>query len=466
MRGPTSDLRALVTRTRSQRARAWVTVWAVVLLFCGQGFRYLLGIPLYSVLCALTVVAVAISFRRFLSELRPPLLVSTFVALAALSVLWSATPGITVLAVAVLAATTFVAVLIARGTSRGQFMAFLYRGLQVSLFGGLLFELFVAVVIREDLPPLATDLSSIAKVDGAGEPITWSRDNLFVGGPIQGFVGNRNPFAAIALFTAVVAVILLLERRIRVVDGSITLAAAIAVHLLTSSATVTVAAVYLTGLTVAALMIRRARPSMKRRLSFAVLAATAVVAVLTLKFREEIFALVDRGPDATHRTAIWDQVVQFAWDRPEGWGYVGYWPIWEEPYSTIVDNAGVVAGHAHNAYLDAWLQLGLIGMVLLIVMVVLSFGSAWRLVERASRGDTYVPLGWALLTAGLALQALTESRLLVEGGWFLLVVLFVSGPGVFTLAIVDPALVRTGAPSDDVAQAEDPVTVLTRPPVV
>lgn len=453
---------ALWAQSTSQRARAWVTVWTVVLLFSGQGFRYLLGVPLYAALTALTVAAVVVCFRRFLSRLRVPSLVGTFVGLASLSILWSQTGAVTALAAGVLAITTLVAVLIARGTSRGQFMAFLYRGLQVSLAGGLLFEAFVAIVIREDLPPLATDLSSIAKVDGGGEPILWSRNNLFVGGPLQGFVGNRNPFAAIALFTAIVGVILLLERRITRLDGALTLTAAVAVHLLTGSATVTVAAVYLTALAVAALMIRRARTSMKRVLSFAVLAVTAVVAVLTLKFRAEIFALFDRGPDATHRTLIWDQVVGYAWQRPEGWGYVGYWPIWQEPYASIVEGAGVVAAHAHNAFLDAWLQLGLIGLVLLLVMVVLSFGSAWRLVERASDGDTYVPLGWALLTAALALQALTESRLLVEGGWLLLVVLYCSGPGVFSLAIVDPDLVHTGGRRDDPAQAEDPVVTLSR----
>jgi len=458
----TSRAAQLWAQTTRQRPRAWVTVWTVVLLFSGQGFRYLLGVPLYSVLTALTVVAVVVTFRRSLSRLQVPALIGTFLALATLSVLWSQTRLVTALAAGVLAVTTLVAVLIARGTSRGQFMAFLYRGLQVSLFGGLLFEMYVAFVVRADLPPLATDLSDIAKVDGGGEPILWSRNNLLAGGPIQGFVGNRNPFAAIALFAAIVAVILLLERRIRLVDGLVTLAVAFAVHLLTQSATVTVAAVYLTGLAIAALLIRRAQPSAKRALSFGVLACTAIVAVLTLKFRAEIFAMFDRGPDATHRTRIWDQVVEFAWQRPEGWGYVGYWPIWEDPYATIVERAGVVAAHAHNAFLDAWLQLGFIGMALLLVMVVLSFGSAWRLVERAGPGDTYIPLGWALLTAALALQALTESRLLIEGGWFLLVVLYVSGPGVFTLTIVDPELVRTGAPRDDAAQAEDPLTVLER----
>ncbi|WP_062464057.1 O-antigen ligase family protein [Demequina soli] len=463
---PTSSLASWYARSTSQRARAAVTVWTVVLLFSGQGFRYLMGVPAYSVLVLVTVAAVLIAFRRYLRRLHVPPLVAVFTALAVLSTTWSATRPVTALASGVLVITTLVAVLVARGTSRGQFMDHLHRGLQISLFMGIAFELFASIVVRHPFPPLMKDLSGIAKVDGGGFPIMWSQAAMFSGGPVQGFVGNRNPFAAIALFAAMTALILLLERRIRLIDGGLTLAGAVLVHLLTLSATVTVAAVYLAGLVIAALIIRRAKPSMKRVLSFSVLAITAAVAVLTLKFRAEIFAMFDRGPDATNRTAIWDQVVQYAWHRPEGWGYVGYWPIWEDPYKTIIDKAGVVAAHGHNAFLDAWLQLGLIGVVLLLVMVVLSFGSAWRLVERASRGDTYIPLGWALLTAALALQALTESRMLVEGGWFLLVILYCSGPGVFTLTIVDPSLVHTGAPPDDEAHAEDPITVHTRRPAL
>ncbi len=448
-------------RSASKTTRAWVAVWVVVLLTSGQGFRYLLGIPLYGVLCVLTVAAVAVAFRRFLRRFRVPLVLATFVALAALSVLWSATRGVSTLAVVVLAATTFLGVALARGTSRGNFMAYFYRGMQVSLFGGLLFELFVAVVIRADLPPLVHDFGNLADVDPEQLPL-WSRNNLFVGGPIQGFVGNRNPFAAIALFTAIAAFVLLLERRIKRVDGVVTLIAAAVVHLLTLSATVTIAGLYVAVLAAAALIIRRAPEPRKRVLSFAVLACSAIVAVVTIKFRAQIFGIFDRDSDATNRLRIWDEVVHYAMQRPEGWGYVGYWPIWEEPYKSIVDDTGVVATHAHNAFLDAWLQMGLIGLVLILTIVVLVFGSAWRLVERASSGDTYIPLGWALLTAALALQSLTESRMLVEGGWLLLVVLACSAPQVFALTIVDPDLVHTGARRDDVAEAEDPVSTLTR----
>ena len=53
--------------------------------------------------------------------------------------------------------------------------------------------------------------------------------------------------------------------------------------------------------------------------------------------------------------------------------------------------------------------------------------------------------------------------MLVDWGWFLLVVLYCSGPQAFTLAVVDPELVRTGAPAGEEDRGEDPVLVLSRP---
>lgn len=325
-------------------------------------------------------------------------------------------------------------------------MVRLYRGLQISLFLGVVFELVVAFVVRAPVPPLVRDLESLA-ADKGGEPrqSNWSENLLLEGGPVQGFVGNRNPFGGIALLLAVAACVLLLDRKVRRLDGFLTLAAAGAVHALTMSATVTASVGVLGALTVGAYVLRRLRPRAKRVLSFTIIACTAIGAVLTLKYREEIFELLERGTDFTNRTEIWYEVIDFAMQRPDGWGYVGYWPIWQFPYSEIGTGLEYVRPtHGHNAFLDAWLQLGLIGVVLLVGIVVLLFGSAWRLVERADRGDTHLPLGWALLTVALGMQALTESRLLVEGGWFLLVALYCIGPPVFTLTIVDPELVHYG----------------------
>lgn len=440
-----THLASPLAAVRTERGRAYVTIWTVVLLISGQGFRYLLGLPAFVVLCLVTVTAVAVIFRPRIATLRPPLLVGMFVTLAAASFAWSATRGVTALALMAMLLTTFIALVTVRGTNSVQFMVLLYRGLQISLVGGVIFELVVAFIIRQPMGPLVNDLRGIAGDHPDALPEQWSANLLLEGGPIDGFVGNRNPFGAIALFAAIVAMVLMMQRRIRRRDAAVTIALAFAVHLLTLSATVTVAAAYVVVLTVAALAIRAVPEPMKRVLSFTVLACTAVAAVLTIKYRDAIFAMLDRGADATHRTEIWNHVIDHAWQRPEGWGFVGYWPVWRDPYASIVDDVGVLAAHAHNAFLDAWLQVGLIGLMLLLAMVVLLFGSAWRLVERATWGDTYIPLGWALLTAALVLQALTESRLLVEGGWFLLVALYCSGPPVFKLTIVDPELVHSGS---------------------
>ena len=426
------------------RAREWITIWTVLLLISGQGFRYLMGLYLYSALVVLTIAAIALAFRPTWRTVKPPLLIGSFVALAAVSFAWSGTRAVTALAVVVLVATTFITFVTVRGHASWRFMVLLYRGLQASLFLGLAFELAISIFARRPVHPLVSDIHRLAAAHGRPTEVWWSQNLLFEGGPIQGFVGNRNPFGAIALLAGIMAFVLLLERRVRRADAAVTLAAAVAVHLLTRSATVSVALLYVIVLTGAAFAIRSAPTRLKRPISFTTLALTAIAGVLTIKFRQEIFDLLDRSPDATHRADIWNAVAQAAQQRPEGWGYVGYWPVWDEPYSTIVDEAGIVVSHAHNAYLDAWLQLGLIGMVLFLVIMVLLFGGTWRLVERASRGDSFIPLSWALLAAAMAIQGLTESRPLVEGGWFLVVALFCLGPQLFTLTIIDEELVHFG----------------------
>ncbi len=430
---------------RTTRVRELLIVWAVLFLISGQGFRYLLGLPIYAVVAVLTVVAISIAFQPNWRSLKPPQLIGSFVALAAASTLWSGTRWVTALAVVVLVITTYIAFVTVRGTSSGRFMVLLYRGLQASLALGLIFELVVAVIIRHPIEPLGNDIARIAQNHGTAGIIYWSQNLLFEGGPIQGFVGNRNPFGAIALLAGIMAWIMVLEHRVRRADAILTLAAAVAVHVLTRSATITVALLYVIVLALAAFAIRRAPVMLKRPISFTTLALTAIGGVLTIKYRQEIFDALDRSPDATHRADIWEQVIHYAQERPEGWGYVGYWPVWDQPYKSIVESTGVVAAHAHNSYLDAWLQLGLIGMVLFLVIMVLLFGGTWRLVERASRGDSFIPVSWALLAAALAIQGLTESRLLVEGGWYLIVVLFCLGPQLFTLTVVDEELVHYGS---------------------
>lgn len=426
------------------RPRDHVAIWAIVFLVSGQGFRLLLGIPLYAVLAVATIAAIAVAYRPSLRSLRPPVLLGAFIGLAVASTLWSATPWITVLASVILLAITFMALSIVRQTTVGRVMGMVYRGFQASLFIGIVFELIVAVFFRRPIGPRQNDLVGIA--DGLlSVEFLWSENRLFTGGPIQGFVGNRNSFAAIALFVLVGVVILVLDRRIGRLDAIVSGLLALGVLYLTQSATITIAAVFALGLFVSAMIIRSAPVRFKRALSFTVLGLTAMSAVVTLKYYSVIFTLLGRSPDATDRADIWAAMFTYSLQRPEGWGYVSYWPIFEEPYASIVENSGVFyAAHGHSSYFDAWLQMGIVGAALLVTLVLLTFLGAWRLVERAEPKDSYIPLGWSLMIAILAVQSLAESRLMSEWGWFLLVVLFCSAPGAFSLTLISEDMVRTG----------------------
>ena len=309
-----------MTLLRSPRSKDWLTIWTILLLISGQGFRYLLGLPIYAVVAALTVVGLTLAFQPTWRTLRPPLLIGCFVVLAAMTFIWSGTRGVTALAVAVLLVTTYIAFVTVRGHSSGQFMVLLYRGLQASLFLGLLFEFVVATIVRRPIHPLANDIARLAADHGTEAKVWWSQNLLFEGGPIQGFVGNRNPFAALALLAGIMAFVMVLEHRVRRFDAIGTLVAAVAVARPDAFCDRHGCAAVCDRAFAFGIRHSQGASSAQAPVLFATLAVTAVAGVLTIKYRQEIFDLLDRSPDATHRADIWEQVVHYAIQRPEGMG--------------------------------------------------------------------------------------------------------------------------------------------------
>ncbi|MFV0286350.1 MAG: O-antigen ligase family protein [Demequina sp.] len=442
------------TRTARESAMRWLTsargrdavaVWSVVFLMSGQGFRYLLGMALYGVLAAVTVTAVVIAFRPSAARMKLSIVVFGFVALTALSAIWSATPTVTVLAAIVTVATTYCAIVTVQHFGTSRFLELLYRGFQWSLLLGVGFELYVAAFVHHSVHPLVGDLDSLAGLDQDTSPFLWSENNLMEGGPIQGFVGNRNPFAAMALITAILAFILYLERRVSRRNAFITLGVSVAVLLLTQSATVALMGLVVAVLFGCALVVRAADHHGRATVSAYLLGASAVAGWLAVRYKDVMLSMLDRDSDLTNRTEIWQRVIDIAQERVEGWGFVAYWPVWAEPYSTVVDETTDRATHAHNAFLDAWLQLGVVGLILLGFLVASVFFRAWGVVQRGDSHASWIPVGWVLLIGALGTQALSESRLLVEGGWYMLVALTCMVPGMVAITPRAPHLVRTGA---------------------
>ncbi|WP_084101102.1 O-antigen ligase [Demequina sp. NBRC 110051] len=437
--------KAAVSWLTSARGQDAIAVWSIVFLMSGQGFRYLLGMALYGVLALVTVAAVVIAFRPSAARMKLSVVVLAFVALTAVSAIWSATPTVTVLASIVTIATTYCAIVTVQQFGTSRFLELLYRGLQWSLLLGIGFELYVTAYVHHAVRPLVGDLDAMAGLDESSSPFLWSENNLIDGGPIQGFVGNRNPFAAIALLTAILALILYLERRVSRRNAFITLAASAAVLLLTQSATVAVMGLVVAVLFGCAVVVRAADTHARAKLSMYVLGVASLAGWFALRYKDLVLSMLDRDSDLTNRTEIWSRVIDIASERVEGWGFVAYWPVWAEPYSTVVDETTERATHAHNAFLDAWLQLGVAGLVILVFLVASVFFRAWGVVQRGEKNSSWIPVGWVLLIAALGTQALSESRLLVEGGWYLLVALTCMVPGMVAITPRTPRLARTGA---------------------
>jgi len=84
-----------------------------------------------------------------------------------------------------------------------------------------------------------------------------------------------------------------------------------------------------------------------------------------------LFSMFGRDITFTGRTDIWAKVLPFAWQHPFlGTGYGSFWlnPPLPPPFNTLT--------HAHNGYLDVFLQLGAVGVVLVIVCVLGFFSNA------------------------------------------------------------------------------------------
>jgi O-antigen ligase len=82
------------------------------------------------------------------------------------------------------------------------------------------------------------------------------------------------------------------------------------------------------------------------------------------------FNLLGKDPTLTGRTTLWAFVFDLIGQRPIlGWGYRSMWDP-SDPMSVRIDQAvGYIVPHSHNAFLEIALQLGWVGVTLMVLMI-------------------------------------------------------------------------------------------------
>lgn len=369
--------------------------------------------------------------RRAVRLSRMPYPLMVFLLLATASIAWSFYPSSSALGASLQWITTIVALPVALLLSWPELLRVLGWVLRLILALSFLFEFVVSAFIRHPVFPVwvtPDDPKHVAKL------LYWSRDLLFSGGKIQGVVGNSSLLAMIALIALIVFAIQLACRSVGTWGWFWLVAAATTIGI-TRSATIYIALVAVLVVAGAALLVRRATTRRGRGISYGVIAASIVViGAAGLLFHAPLLHLMGKSTELTGRIDIWNAVIHLAQQRPSfGWGWVSYWTPWAEPFKSLIVKGGVQVMHAHNAWLDMWLQLGILGLVVFGALVLATLVRSWLMAtDRAanlkegaapgSRGHYFwigmLPL---LVLSAQLVQSLAESRILVEGGWILLV---------------------------------------------
>ena len=420
--------------------RPWVRDgYAFVALFSlwnGDGMRDLLSWWGFSALSlALLAGGIVIlvherwALRRLLKRWHAvPILL--FLALCLVSAAWSAYPLYTLLGCFIQLATSTVAVALVLTAPRRRLVAILALMLHVHLALSIVFEVAVALSPAHRLLPLFTSYG--ANVPGA---YYWSQGLIFTGQRIQGIAANANLTCFLALLALIVLAVLV---RAGAVRPRLWVPAALLDLLmvaLTRSATVIITGALVVATALIVLGWRRFGRSGRIGLAVAGVGALGLIVLGSSRVFEPVLRVLGRGDDATGRFEIWRLVgTQLIEQRPVlGWGWIGYWVPWIEPFRGLVIRDGVQYLQAHNAYLDIQMQLGVPGL-LALVLVVGSVVHRSLLLALVPRPYTVLPL---LLLVALLTQGLAESRLLIEGNWATLVML--------SLAV--PALTRRAVPA-------------------
>ncbi|MBK0421616.1 O-antigen ligase family protein [Leucobacter sp. CSA2] len=432
------------------KTRLGISAFAIcvfLLTLGGNAVRNLVGWPGFVAAAVLaTVVGIVIFVREKPARFRwyrLPAPIYWFLILAVLSITWSQYRLESVLGVVAQLATTLVAVVLAFVLTWHEVLRTLGTALRYLIGLSLLFELFVAIFVRH--PVLQNFIPEPEPGQKVSKLLYWSRDLLFSGGPIQGLLASSILLGFVALLGAIVFGIQLRAGLVRPLAGWFWLILAAITLLLTRGATNGVALVAAACALVFAIWARRL--GQERRVPLYVTGGVllAGVAGLLLFARDVLFGFLGKSGDLTGRVETWEKVIELAQQRPWfGWGWVSYWAPWAEPFASLDTKAGIQVMSAHNAWLDVWFQLGIVGVLAFAPIVVLTLWRVWfRAVDPPRRGFG-PPLPYAtsalwpfLVMVVLVVQSFTESRLLIEGNWVLLILLAVKSRFDFALPSLD-----------------------------
>ncbi|RCJ32889.1 polymerase [Nostoc minutum NIES-26] len=137
---------------------------------------------------------------------------------------------------------------------------------------------------------------------------------------------------------------------------------------------------------------------------------------------DTLLASIGKDTSLTGRTDIWPLVLNAIGKRPwQGYGFGAFWGEWNSEASRIWNAAGWPVPNSHNGFLDVWLQLGILGLLLLALSFFATLIRALLCIRHTTTSTWLWPL---LYFSYIFLVSLGESTLMNQND--LLWVLYVA----------------------------------------
>jgi O-antigen ligase len=131
-----------------------------------------------------------------------------------------------------------------------------------------------------------------------------------------------------------------------------------------------------------------------------------------------IYEMLGKDPTLTGRTDFWPEVIANIYERPLfGWGYFGFWTPANPPALSIAQAVAfkhntwyiAVISNAHNALLEALLEIGVVGTTFFVVLIVRYVIAATYCFNGPAK---HLGLSFLMLLSGLVILGVSEVMLL------------------------------------------------------
>ncbi len=290
---------------------------------------------------------------------------------AAISMLWSGAPDITFRRVIAILLTSLYALVL---YLRYPFQSFL-RLLGVAFFIAIISSI-IMVVLKPD----------------------WGINTAVQEGAWRGIFYHKNNLGKVSVFALCFFAMLWSLCRNR--GQRLFWAGAFVLGMVTLLGSRSVSALVVFGtMTLGTFLIRVARPLRKVWLTLflVILVIGSGAILLILQNSEVLFEALGRDVSLTGRVPLWQALIPMGLRQPLGYGYGAFWLGWSGPSAEVWSQFDFLYPNSHNGFLELWLDLGWVGLVLSIFLLARIFMKNLRPALSGSKEAICWILFWIIL---------------------------------------------------------------------